>query len=114
MTEAELLAQRQLDAYNKRDIDAFAECYAEDIELCDLLTGNTFCSSREQLIARYGPMFANRPNLHCTLVRRIVCGNFAYDEEHVVGLVENTVVHAVATYYVKDNLIHKAWFVRAE
>ncbi len=111
-SEAEQLAQRQLDAYNSRDIDAFAACYAEDVQLMRLGTGEVFCAGREQLHTQYGAMFASHPNLHCQLVKRIVCGEFAYDEEEVQGLAESGVVHAVACYQVQNGLIQKAWFVR--
>ena len=109
---AELLAQQQLDAYNNRDIDAFARCYAEDIQLIHQHNGEVFCKGINELRERYGNMFAASPNLHCTLIARMVCGDFAIDEEHVVGTASGDVVHAIATYEVRDNLIQRAWFVR--
>lgn len=109
---AEQCAQAQLDAYNARDINSFSEVYSEDIQLIDLLSGEVFCSGREQLNQRYGTMFAEKTQLHCKLVSRIVCPPFVYDQEHVSGLAANTIVHAVATYYVQNGYIVKAWFAR--
>ncbi len=111
--DSERLAQAQLDAYNQRDIHAFAACYADDVEFVRLPSGEVFCSGRDEVIQRYGSMFEEHPGLHCELVRRIVCGDFCYDEERVSGLVVGAEVHAVATYFVQDSLIRKAWFVRA-
>lgn len=105
-------AQEQLEAYNARDIDRFVAVYSDDIELIDLVTGETFCSGSEALRKRYGPMFSEKTDLYCTLVTRIVCGDVVYDEERVSGLVQDTVVHAVATYLVVNGHITKAWFVR--
>lgn len=105
-------AQAQLDAYNARDVDAFASIYADDIVLCDLRTGEPFCIGIQTLRERYGPMFAERTQLHCTLVNRMVCGSVVIDEEHVAGLRDDGIVHAIAVYETKDGLITKAWFVR--
>jgi hypothetical protein len=107
-------AQAQLDAYNARDIDAFAAVYHEHVELIDLKTGVPFCSDRDDLTARYGKQFAEHPLLHCELVDRIVCPPYVIDEERVTGLVADRTVHAVATYEVRDGYIMRAWFIREE
>ena len=114
MTERtpEECAQAQLDAYNARDINAFAEIYASDVQLIDLASGEVFCQGRQALIDRYGPMFAQHPNLHCHLTSRIVAPPFVLDEEHVDGLRPNEQVHAVATYEVHHGEIVRAWFLR--
>lgn len=104
-------AQAQLDAYNGHDISAFAEVYADDIQLIDLPSGTPFCVGRSSLIERYGALFANHPDLHCTLVSRIVAPPYVIDEEHVRGISEH-IIHAVATYEVHDGKIQRAWFLR--
>lgn len=105
-------AQAQLDAYNARDISGFSAVYSQDVELRDLSSGEVFCAGRPALDERYGKMFADHPELHCTLVHRTICGSFVMDEEHVVGLHPDMTVHAVATYEVENGFITKAWFVR--
>jgi len=110
----EQCAQAQLEAYNARDIDAFAAVYADGVQLIDLATGSVFCDGRQALIDRYGPMFAEHPALHCELVSRIVAPPFVLDEERVSGLRPDTIVHAVATYEVRDGLITRAWFLRED
>ena len=107
-------AQAQLDAYNARDIDSFAAVYAEDVQLIDLVTGTVFCDGRQSLIDRYGPMFAEHPELHCELVSRIIAPPFVLDEERVAGLRPNGTVHAVATYEVRAGMITRAWFLRED
>ena len=107
-------AQAQLDAYNARNIDAFAQVYAENVQLMDLATGTVFCDGRQALIDRYGPMFAGHPELHCELVSRIVAPPFVLDEERVTGLRPDSVVHAVATYEVRHGQIVRAWFLRED
>ena len=112
---AEQAASLQLAAYNARDIESFLHCYSDDIELLDLKTGEIFCSGHIEMRAIYGAMFNRCPDLHCTLVKRIICGDIAIDEEHVIGQVPGRITHATAIYQVNDaGLIVKAWFIREE
>lgn len=110
----EACAQAQLDAYNARDIAAFADAYSDDVQLIDLATNTVFCQNKQHLINRYGPMFAEHPDLHCELVHRITAPPFVIDEERVRGLRPGVVVHAVATYEVHNGVIRRGWFLREE
>jgi len=104
-------AQRQLDAYNALDIDAFAVCFHEDVEVYDLPTGALKMKGRAALHASYGAMFASTPDLHAALVSRSTVGRFAFDREVVTGR-GDTPVHAMAIYEVDDDgLITRVWFV---
>ncbi len=105
-------AQEQLDAYNARNIERFAAAYHPNVQLIDLASGEVFCNGIDALRSRYGVLFDSHPSLHCTLVSRIVCPPFVMDEEHVRGLLPDSVVHAVATYECNEGLITRAWFVR--
>ncbi len=105
-------AQQQLDAYNARDIEAFALVYSEDVVCYDLDTGEAFCNGRADLITRYGAMFDASPNLHCELINRIVCGRWVFDEEIVTGQRTSDTIHATAVYDVYGGQIRRAWFVR--
>lgn len=107
-------AQAQLDAYNARNIDAFAKVYADSIQLVALPSGDVFCDGIDELRSRYGKQFNEHPDLHCRLVSRIVCNPFVIDEENVVGLKPGSSVHAVATYECRNGKIVRAWFLREE
>ncbi len=113
MTTAELLAQRQLDAYNARDIESFLACYAPDVEIFDQPTGERTLHGREAMRERYTGFFAGNPGLHCRLLNRIAEGVFAIDHEHVTGLADGRELHAVAIYEIADELIAKVWFIRS-
>lgn len=106
------LAQAQLDAYNARDIDAFCAVYADDVVLYDLVSGEATCTGLDAMRERYGKMFEQHPHLHCALVHRMVCGTMVIDEEHVAGLREDGIVHAIATYETSNGRITRAWFIR--
>lgn len=112
---SEQLAQRQLDAYNARDLDAFAACYAEDVEARSLGSDEVLFRGRQSLRDRYGPMFRSSPELHCELVKRLVMGRFVFDEERVTGRDGGPgVSRVVAIYEVRDRLIRKIWFARPD
>ena len=53
---------RQLRAYNARDIDAFASCYADGIVILDA-DGNELLRGRDALQARYRALFEASPDL---------------------------------------------------
>lgn len=111
MYTPEEAAQAQLDAYNARNINAFADVYADDVQLLTLKTGEAFCTSKKELRLRYAPMFERCTELHCHLVSRTICGNIVIDEECVTGQTD-VEIHAVAIYEVINGLICRAWFVR--
>ncbi len=114
ISSPESAAQLQLDGYNSRDIDLFCSAYSDDVQLMDMLSGDVFCDGIAQMRQRYGEQFARCTDLHCTLVKRIVCGAVVIDEEHVRGLVPGKIVHATAIYEVQNGLIIRGWFVRGD
>ncbi len=113
-SEARRLAAKQLDAYNRGDINDFAACYADDVKLIRLRTGEVFVDGIDALREAYGRLFEQCPNLHVELTSRVICGPIAIDEERVTGMEAGKVVHAVATYEVLDGRIQRAWFVKGE
>lgn len=102
------LAQRQLNAYNFRNIDAFLEPYADDVEVYTFPNTLQF-KGKEAMRKGYTPMFENTPNLHCELVNRIVQGNTVMDHERVQ--MGNKIVEAVAIYQIENNKIKKVYFI---
>lgn len=104
----EAVVQRQLDAYNARDIDAFVITFAEDVEVYNS-RGELTMKGRQQLRNGYENMFKNTPNLHCNIEKRIVINNKVIDEERVIA--GDRRIHAVAIYEVVDGKIRKVNFV---
>jgi hypothetical protein len=105
------MAQAQLDAYNARDLDTFVACYAADVKVSRLPSGQILAQGRDALRETYGKLFANAPELHCALLNRIVHGRCVVDHEEVTGIPGREQVHAVAIYEVEDGLIRKVWFL---
>lgn len=103
------LAQRQLNAYNLRNIDAFLEPYADDVEVYNYPDTLLF-KGKETMRTGYSQMFDNTPNLHCELVGRISQGNVVMDKERVQ--MGDDIVEAIAIYHIQNNKIKKVFFVR--
>ncbi|QOG00942.1 amidohydrolase family protein [Flavobacterium sp. MDT1-60] len=102
------LVQRQLNAYNFRNIDAFLEPYAEDVEIYTY-PDKLIEKGKAQMRKNYAAMFDKFPNLHCELIGRIVQGNIVIDKERVQF--GKKIVEAVAIYHIEKNKIKKVYFV---
>ena len=103
--------QRQLDAYNAKDIDALLALYADDAELYEhptTLLAKGSAALRERFAVRF-----REPNLSATLLNRIVTGDTVIDHEKVTrtfpegpGTLELTMI-----YEVKAGRITRAWTI---
>lgn len=111
--EAERVVQRQLDAYNAHDLQAFIATYAEDVALYRVPQTTPAISGKQKLTEFYRDSRFNLPNLHAELVHRSVIGNKVVDHERVSGLRPQP-VDAVAAYVVHDGLIQSVWLFYAE
>ncbi|NHF59429.1 SnoaL-like domain-containing protein [Flavobacteriaceae bacterium TP-CH-4] len=107
--EAEAVVQKQLDAYNARDIDAFLETYSDDIQIFDYPNKFSY-QGKERMRSGYGDFFQNTPDLNCTIKNRIIIGNKVIDEEYLT--VNGNNFNAVAIYEVNEGKISKVTFVR--
>lgn len=105
------LAQRQLNAYNARDIDAFLEPYAEDVEVYNFPDKLQY-RGKEDMRKRYSGMFSQAKALHCELVNRIAVGNTVIDHERVTFAPDKEPVQAVAIYKVENGKIKQVYFTR--
>lgn len=108
MTTPEIVVQRQLDAYNARDIDALLAIYAPDarqFEHPGKLLATGAAEMRERMAARF-----EEPNLHARLLQRVVMGNIVIDHEEVTRTFPEGTgrVDMVAIYEVADGRIQSA------
>ncbi len=105
----EAVVQRQVNAYNARNIDVFMDTYAEDIQLFSY-SGKMISKGQEAMRDRYGKMFEATPNLYCQVQNRIVQGNKVIDKEYV--RVGDSFINAVAIYEVENGKIAKVTFMQ--
>jgi hypothetical protein len=108
--ETVLPVQKQLEAYNARDIDAFMRWWADDCAYYEF-PSRLLASGAAEIRARHVARF-QEPNLHGTLVKRIVVANLVVDEETVTRTFPNGAgeVDVVAIYEVEHGRIARAWF----
>lgn len=105
----ETIVNKQLEAYNKRDIEEFAKTYAKDIKLY-MFPDNLTTDSNAELKKRYNTMFKSVPDLNAEIMNRIVLGNKVIDKEKVT--INGKTFYAIAIYEVKDGLISKVTFIQ--
>ncbi len=109
-----ILAEAQLNAYNARDLDAFAACFAEDVEVYGF-PGALTLKGRADFRARYAERFKSE-GLHAIAVHRAVIGSRVIDHERVwlEGPDKSDPVDLVVIYTVRDGLIARVDFIKEE
>lgn len=119
MTELELttiaIVDKQLDAYNNRDIEAFAATYHDDVEI-HAFPGGLQYHGKDKLIERYGHKFASLKYLNASSLKRIVEGNILVDHELAESASEDanvvdSSITVIAAYEVIDGLIKRVTFM---
>lgn len=108
----ETIVQKQVDAYNGRNIQNFIACHAPDVQLFSFGDEKAYAIGREKLGEIYGDVFDNSPNLHAKIINRMVMGNTVIDHEKVTGRKGIELSEIIAIYEVENDLISKATFIR--
>jgi hypothetical protein len=109
-TDPASVVQRQLDAYNAKDVDALMATYADDAQQFEH-PAKLLASGATEIRARFAARF-QEPNLHAQLLNRIVAGGLVIDHEKISRTFpEGTgTLELVALYEVQNGRIAKAWF----
>jgi hypothetical protein len=108
--DAAFPVQKQLDAYNNRDIDAFMPWWSEDCEYYEFpnrLLARGAAEIRARHIARF-----KEPNLCGRLLTRITVADVVIDHETVTRSFADGPgeVDVITIYEVENGKIAKAWF----
>ena len=112
-SHAEAVVQRQLLAYNRRDLDAFTREFTDDVLIYRMPKSEPSLSGKAALTAYYRDNRFNAPDLHAELVSRMVVGNKVVDHERITGLSDG-VTELIAVYETTAAGISKAWFFSGE
>lgn len=102
------VVQRQLDAYNARDLERFLAEFHDDIQAFRLPATAPALSGKAAFGRFYATERFNRPALRATLVNRMALGNKVIDHERIVGVGDRPLEMAVV-YEVVDGLILRTW-----
>lgn len=108
------VVQRQLGAYNARDLEAWLRTYhsdAEQFELHGALIARGHEAIRERMRARF-----TEPDLHAVLLSRSTMGRFVVDHERVTRTFPEGrgTVEMLCVYEVQDEAIIRASFALSE
>ncbi|MDD7887471.1 nuclear transport factor 2 family protein [Flavivirga sp. 57AJ16] len=105
----ERVVNKQLEAYNKRDIGAFVATYSSNIKLYRY--PNDLISEGHQAIrTAYVSFFEKAPDLNAQIVNRMVLGNKVIDNEKVTF--NGNTFYAIAIYEVQNEKITKVTFIQ--
>lgn len=107
MAKASDVVDEQISAYNRRDLDGFVACYADDAKVVQP-DGSLLASGQNEIRARYGELFEHSPDLQAEIRNRIEVGDVVIDEERVTGFVLPGMppeIHAAVVYHVSNGLI---------
>ena len=106
-----IVAQKQLDAYNAQNLEAYVSCFAEDCMVSGL-NGTPTETSRDAIKARYAKAFATFPQNKAELKNRIAVGNTVVDHELVVRAPGGEQFEIIAIYSFRDGLIARVDFAK--
>lgn len=103
--------ERQVRAYNARDLEGFLACFAEEVVIEDA-NGQMRMTGREAMREQYGQVVADFPDIEYEILTRIRVGSYVVDEEHVTGGPSGD-IRAIAIYRLDSGgLIDRVRFLR--
>ena len=109
----EQTVQANLDSYNQRNIDGFMSSLANDIKTFNFGDESAVLAGHAAVRAMYSDLFDNSPDLHSSILKRIVIGNKVIDHESIVGRNGLTeVLQLVLIYEVRDEKIFRISVLR--
>jgi len=109
-TSPQVVVQRQLDAYNDKNLQAWLATYAPEAQQFEL-GGKLLASGHAQIGARTALRF-EEPHLHARLLSRTVLGSVVIDHEDIRRTFPEGPgqVEVVCVYVVERGLIQSASF----
>ncbi len=108
----ESIVQKQVDAYNAHDVEAFVATYADDAELF-MHPSELIAKGPAQIRDRYAKRFRDAKP-HAVIPQRIVICQTVIDQEEITTLFpdgQRGTMRAVVIYEVKQDKIARAWVI---
>lgn len=109
----EAVVQRQLEAYNARDLQRFLAEYSERVRVYRPPAVEPAITGKEAFGEFYATQRFNHAGLHAELLNRMVFGRKVIDHERISGVREQPFEVAVV-YDVVNGLIQCMWSYAAE
>lgn len=105
----EVIAQKQLETYNARDLEGYLALFSDAIKTYRPPSPNPVLDGKQALREFYATQRFNKPDLHARLINRIALGNIVIDHEVITGVTDEPMEMA-AVYEVTEGLIQRIWF----
>jgi len=111
-SKIEVLAGQQLEAYNKHDLEAFVNCYHEEVIVLNS-DGKVTVQGRDAFREKYEGMFS-RGNFGATVETRVTHGAHCVDLEnwHRVRKGKEVQGTVLVRYSLRDDLIGTVQFLK--
>lgn len=104
------VVQKQLDAYNSKNLEVFLSAYKYDVEVYQF-PDSLIYKGIDNMKKVYKEFFERSPKVICRLINRIVNGKYVIDFESISNHTSGIDFVAVAMYEVDNGLIKKVWFL---
>ena len=111
MPSPEEVVQRQLDAFNDHNLEAFLPLFAEDVVIHDLVDGSVVLRGIATFRDRYVRVFDERPLVRADLAGRLTLGSFVIDREVLTDGADHPPEDALAVYEVEGGVVTRMWFI---
>lgn len=105
---AEATVQRQLEAYNARDLERFLAEFADDVRVYRPPAAEPAISGKKAFAEFYATQRFNRPSLRAEVLGRMVLGNHVVDHERITG-VRDAPFEVIVAYRLVDGRIAALW-----
>jgi hypothetical protein len=106
------VVQRQLEAYNARDLERFVAQYDDAVQVFRPPVSEPAISGKAQFAQYYAANRFNLPGLRAEILARMVLGNRVIDHERIHG-VGDTPFEVAVVYDVAEGLVRTVWFFAA-
>jgi hypothetical protein len=105
------IVERQFDAYNAQDVEAFCATYSDDCVIA-IYGGETLQAGKAAIRARYTKTFSDFPKNRAWSVNRIAHGNVVIDHEKGERSPEGPFFEAIVIYTIKGDHIVRVDFIQ--
>ncbi|WP_430411894.1 nuclear transport factor 2 family protein [Kordia sp.] len=109
--EAAIIVQKQVEAYNARNIQAFSALFSDDVKMYDF-PKKLRSSGKAELEKRFGQMFKNTPDLFSYIEDRIASGNTVIDHEKVTFKKDEPAKEFIVMYIVENDKITEVYYIK--
>ncbi len=110
-TTARWVADRQIETFNRRDIDGFMALYADDAVVAEFPSGKVLMTGKAEIRKHYATAMKANNIPPVRVDPRVIDGSFVVDHE-VWDAKPGERGAAVWMYEIRGGLIRKAWSVR--